>query len=52
MEYCCKCGKPLKSKRETVDWDVSGSVRRYVCRECAEEEGLEIGDHELEGGAQ
>ena len=40
MEHCYKCGKALKSKHDTVDWDISGSTRRYVCRECAEEEGI------------
>ena len=36
---CVKCGGKLTSKT-AVDWDISGSCRRFICPECAEEEGL------------
>ena len=36
---CVKCGGKLTSKT-AVDWDVSGDCHRFICPECAEEEGL------------
>ena len=36
---CVKCGCKL-GYRTAIEWDVSGSSHRWICRECAIEEGL------------
>lgn len=46
---CVKCGCRLFAKT-ALDYDVSGSTHRFICAECAEEEGLE--DMDNEGGAK
>ena len=46
LPRCVKCGKVLRAERDQNDWDVSGSSHRYICRECAEEEGLELEEDE------
>jgi len=38
--HCVKCGRYIRSEKDRIDWDISGSMRRIICRECAEEEGL------------
>ena len=42
LTKCIKCGKALRAKKDQNDWEVSGSSHNYICRECAEEEGLDL----------